>query len=84
MEHPRRERGDINLPDGAFREEVDELRRIGDARELAIGIVDDRDFRTRVRKRARPSLVEPYLLEMRNEQETACGKPGLRRHRRAA
>ena len=59
MELPRREHGGFHLLDGAFREKVEELRRIGDARDLAIGIVHAFDFRTRVRNRARPLLAEP-------------------------
>lgn len=46
MELPRRARNDIFLPDGAFRERVQALRRVPDAAEVAIGIFYAFDFRT--------------------------------------
>ncbi|MHC4089636.1 MAG: radical SAM protein, partial [Planctomycetota bacterium] len=48
MELPRRERGDVYLPNGTFRKRVAELRQITDAHGLAIGIVYAFDFRTRM------------------------------------
>ena len=46
MELPKRERQDIFLPDGAFRERINALREIPDAGELTIGIVYAFDMRT--------------------------------------
>jgi len=48
MELPRRRRDDVYLPDGAFRSRVAALRAIGDAHDLAIGIMYAFDFRTRM------------------------------------
>jgi radical SAM superfamily enzyme YgiQ (UPF0313 family) len=46
MEVPRRERGDVYLPDGVFRKRVAALRQITDAHDLAIAIVYAFDSRT--------------------------------------
>jgi hypothetical protein len=46
MELPRRERGDVYLPDGVFRKRVAALRQITDAHDLAIAIVYAFDSRT--------------------------------------
>ncbi len=46
MELPRRERGDVYLPDGAFREKVAAIRRLTHSADLTIGIVYAFDFRT--------------------------------------
>ncbi|MBN1511788.1 MAG: radical SAM protein [Phycisphaerae bacterium] len=48
MELPRRLKDDVYLPDGAFRERVDVLRRMTDRHDLAIGIMYAFDFRTRM------------------------------------
>ena len=48
MELPRRDVGDVYLPDGEFRRRVQALRQLRDAHELAIGIVYAFDFRTRM------------------------------------
>ena len=48
MELPRRDRDDVYLPDDRFRERVDALRQFKHAHELAIGIVNAFDFRTRM------------------------------------
>jgi radical SAM superfamily enzyme YgiQ (UPF0313 family) len=48
MELPRRLKDDVYLPDGAFRERVDVLRRMIDGHDLAVGIVYAFDFRTRM------------------------------------
>lgn len=48
MELPRREPGDVYLPDGEFRRQIDALRRCTDAHGLAIGIFYAFDFRTRM------------------------------------
>ncbi len=48
MELPRRDRDDVYLPDGAFRERVAALRELRDAHDLAIGIMYAFDFRTRM------------------------------------
>ncbi len=48
MELPRRERNDVYLKDGAFRERVAELRSLEGVHDLAIGIVYAFDFRTRM------------------------------------
>ncbi|HOW72003.1 MAG TPA: radical SAM protein [Phycisphaerae bacterium] len=46
MELPRRERGDVYLPDGAFQGKIDALRKLTDTRDLAVGIFYAFDFRT--------------------------------------
>ncbi|MBP7936340.1 MAG: radical SAM protein [Phycisphaerae bacterium] len=46
MELPRRERGDVYLPDGAFQGKIDTIRQYTDARDLAVGIFYAFDSRT--------------------------------------
>ncbi|MBN1511465.1 MAG: radical SAM protein [Phycisphaerae bacterium] len=48
MELPRRDRDDIYLPDGLFRQTLERLRERKDAHNLRIGIVNAFDFRTRM------------------------------------
>jgi radical SAM superfamily enzyme YgiQ (UPF0313 family) len=48
MELPRREPGNVYLPDGAMRQMLRQLRRCGAAHDLRIGIVYAFDFRTRM------------------------------------
>ncbi|MBN1491509.1 MAG: radical SAM protein [Phycisphaerae bacterium] len=46
MELPRRDRGDVYLQDGAFREKIAALRRIAPVSDVTIGIFYAFDFRT--------------------------------------
>lgn len=48
MELPQRTRDDVDLPDGAFRQRIAELRQLEGAHDLAIGIMYAFDFRTRM------------------------------------
>ncbi len=48
MELPRRDRDDVYLPDGLFRQALERLRERTDAHDLRIGIVNAFDFRTRM------------------------------------
>src|SRR5512143_174690 len=46
MELPRRDRGDVYLPDGTFQGKIDGLRRSADTRDLTVGIFYAYDPRT--------------------------------------
>ncbi len=48
MELPRRDRDDVYLPNGLFRQTLERLREHTDAHDLRIGIVNAFDFRTRM------------------------------------
>lgn len=46
MELPRRNPGDVYLPDGTFQRKINALRRVADTRDLAVGIFYAFDSRT--------------------------------------
>lgn len=46
MELPRRDRGDVYLKDGAFRDKIDALRQVTNAHDLTIGLFYAFDHRT--------------------------------------